>query len=90
MTSSGDRMRSRRCGEEANTQRVCRSKRRCLRVAVAAMCANDGAHSAPGPQEVVDEAYKSEADEEDQFDSDFNDSEVCGCLRGHRVPDLPP
>ena len=27
-------------------------------------------------QEAVDEEYKSEAEEEDQFDSDFNDSEV--------------
>ena len=31
---------------------------------------------APGVQEEVDDAYKSEAEEEDKFDSDFNDSEV--------------
>ena len=30
----------------------------------------------PSSQEAVDEEYKSEAEEEDKFDSDFNDSEV--------------
>lgn len=32
-------------------------------------------------QEAVDDEYKSEVDEEDQFDSDFNDSEVRGISR---------
>lgn len=32
-------------------------------------------------QEAVDEEYKSEVEEEDQFDSDFNDSEVGGRVK---------